>query len=99
MKYGFAVSSVVAAAFVVPAVTLGTQHPKSLEENLLRTVRALESLVGIEETVQSRSPEAIDLVLDWTEPPIATDSAGSAEAEQMLVSWWRQEPGGDLSLP
>jgi len=86
MKHGFAIHSVLAAVLVVPAVTLETQHPQSLEENLLRTVRALESLAGIEEVVQSGAPEAIELVLEWTEPPIAGAQPEAQEQELLLVA-------------
>jgi tetratricopeptide (TPR) repeat protein len=82
MKHGFAIHSVLAAVLVVPAVTLETQHPQSLEENLLRTVRALESLAGVQEAVQSGAPEAIEMVLEWTEPAIAGDEPLDQEQDQ-----------------
>ena len=86
MKHGFAIHCVLAAVLVVPAVTLETQHPQGLEENLLRTVRALESLAGIQEVVQSGAPQAIEMVIEWTETPITGATPQDPEPEQLLVA-------------
>ena len=69
MKHSFAINSLLAAVLVVPAVTLEAQQPNSLEDTLLRTVRALESLAGIQEVVKARTPPKPSRpCLQWTEP-------------------------------
>jgi tetratricopeptide (TPR) repeat protein len=67
-------NAALAAVFVLPAVAWQGASAGSIEEALRRTLAALEALTGIEQSVQSGAPGAIDSVLSATEralPPEA----------------------------
>jgi tetratricopeptide (TPR) repeat protein len=83
MKFGSFVQVAIGAVLVLPAVTLEQGGGGSLEETLRRTLRALESLGGLEQQIAARDPSAVAELMRWTEPAPA-DSAARQAADRQL---------------
>ena len=83
MKHAFALHTALACVLVLPAVTIEPRQGESIPQALMRTVRALEHLAGLEQEIAqpNAGTGAIATVLEWTEPPMLA----AEEREQLLV--------------
>ena len=72
MRFQTTIASLLAAA-LVPATFVGQESIDSLEKALSQTVRALEVLGGVQESVESNDPATIGYIRAVTEDPILDD--------------------------
>jgi hypothetical protein len=85
MRHAFALHAALACVLVLPAVTIEPRQGESITQALLRTVRSLEHLAGLQQQLAEpqavQGSDAIATVLEWTEAPLPS----AEEREQLLV--------------
>lgn len=84
MKLTQALNVAVAGVLVLPAVTLQSGAPGSLREALDGTLRALETLAGVERRLAEDAPGAIEAVLSHTEQPLPVPEGDPGARDRML---------------
>lgn len=99
MKFGFALNAVAGAALVATAVGFTQGDAKSLEISLDRTMRELETLVGLRERIDKGDRDAIADVLKLSAAPAVDRKADDARLDSLRVEVARLEMQRDGLAP
>jgi hypothetical protein len=86
MKFHYAFNVGLGMVLLLPAWTLGGQSTGSLEQDLVRTMQAIEALGGLERRLADGDAAGVEEALLWTEQP-----AGEASTQEESLLELRRE--------
>ncbi|MDZ4774722.1 MAG: hypothetical protein SGI72_16480 [Planctomycetota bacterium] len=99
MKFGFALNALAGAALVATAVGFTDGDAKSLEISLDRTMRELETLVGLRDRIDKGDRDAIADVLKLSTAPAVDRKVDDARLDTLRVEVARLEMQRDGLAP